>query len=81
MPIVILSQSPLGVECVGKADLTVRALDLIHGVSTQLLAVDGIGAEVRGDGVAHHVQLYAPLEEQRAQTVVVVLQRAADHRH
>ena len=37
--------------------------------------MDGIGAEVGGDGVAEHIQLHRALEEDRPQTVVVVVQR------
>ena len=37
--------------------------------------MDGIGTEVRGDGVAEHIQLHRALEEDRPQTVVVVVQR------
>ena len=36
--------------------------------------MDRVGAEVRGDGVAHHVQLHRALEKNAAEPIVVVVQ-------
>ena len=37
--------------------------------------MDGIGTEVRGDGVAEHIQLHRALEKNTAESIVVVVQR------
>ena len=58
-----------------KTHLTVGALHLIHGVCTQLPRVDRVGAEVRGDGVAQHIQFHRALEKNAAEPIVVVVQR------
>ena len=62
-------------HCAFKAHLTVGAFHLIHGVGPQLPRVNGIGTEVRGDGVAHHVLLHRALEKNTAEPIVVVVQR------
>ena len=58
-----------------KTHLTVGALHLIHGVCTQLPRVDRVGAEVRNDGVAQHIQFHRALEKNAAEPIVVVVQR------
>ena len=58
-----------------KAHPTVRALYLVYREAAQLTRVDVVGTEVRSDGVAHHVQLHRPLEDDAAETIVVVIQR------
>ena len=55
--------------------MTVGALHLIHGVGAQLPRVDRVGAEVRGDGVAQHIQFHRALEKNAADPIVVVVQR------
>ena len=62
-------------HCALKTHLPIRALHLIHRKAAQLPRVDRIGTKVRGDGVAQHIQLHRALEEDRPQTVVVVVQR------
>ena len=37
--------------------------------------MDGIGAEVGGDGVAQHIQFHRALEKNAAEPIVVVVQR------
>ena len=59
-----------------KTHLTVGALHLIHGVGSQLPRVDRVDAEVRGDGVAQHIQFHRALEKNTAEPIVVVVQRA-----
>ena len=61
-------------HCALKTHLTIGALHLIHRVCPQLPRVDGIGTEVRGDGVAQHIQLHRALEKNAAEPIVVVVQ-------
>ena len=68
----------LHIDGVVEADLSVGFLHLVHREGAELTAVDLIGTEVRRDGVAHHVQLHRPLEQQRAEPVIVVVQDSRD---
>ena len=61
-------------HCALKTHLTIGALHLIHRKAAQLPRVDRIGTKVRGDGVAHHVQLHRALEKNAAEPIVVVVQ-------
>ena len=62
-------------HCALKTHLPIRALHLIHRKAAQLSCVDVVGTKVRGDGVAHHVQLNRPLKDDAAEPIVVVVQR------
>ena len=61
-------------HCALKTHLPIRALHLIHRKAAQLSCVDVVGTKVRGDGVAHHVQLHRPLKDDAAEPIVVVVQ-------